>query len=119
MEIIITEQDHITLVAMSGDLDGKTSADAQAQILPLVHPETRLLLDMTGLRYMSSAGLRTMLLIYRKVSGSGGSVVLAGLAAEIRDTMSATGFLDYFITTDTVEAGLAELNNAADPDSAG
>jgi anti-anti-sigma regulatory factor len=35
--------------------------------------------------------------------------VLVGLSEEILDTMSATGFLSFFIVQDTVEAGLAAL----------
>jgi len=112
MEITITAEGNITVVALAGELDGKTSADAQEQILPLIQPEGHMLLDMTQLNYMSSAGLRTMLLLYRRVAGSGGSIVLAGLSDEIRDTMSATGFLHYFITADTVADGLVSLGQA-------
>ena len=112
MEITIKEEGNVTVVTLVGELDGKTSPEAQEQILPLIQPEGRLLLDMSQLQYMSSAGLRTMLLLYRKVSGSGGSIVLAGLAPEIQDTMSATGFLHYFIMADTVAAALDELGQA-------
>ena len=54
---------------------------------------------------MSSAGLRMMLLIYRQVIGGGGRVVLVGLSEDIKDTMSVTGFLDFFTMHDHVDAG--------------
>jgi len=58
---------------------------------------------------MSSAGLRMLLAMYRQVKSSDAHVVLAGLSEEIEDTMSMTGFLRFFTTSETVEAGLAVL----------
>ena len=52
--------------------------------------------DVTGVPYMSSAGFRLLLLIYRQVSLRGGKVAIVGLSEEIRDTMAVTGFLDFF-----------------------
>ena len=46
--------------------------------------------------YMSSAGLRMLLVIYRTIVGQGGKVVLVGLSEELQDTMALTGFLDFF-----------------------
>ena len=67
-------------------------------------------MDLSHVGFMSSAGLRVMLLLHRQVSGGNGQVVLVGLSDEIKDTMTATGFLKYFTTTNTVDAGLATLN---------
>jgi len=67
------------------------------------------LIDMTRVDYMSSAGLRMMLSIHRQASGNKGQLVLVGLSEEIKDTMSATGFLNFFIIQDTLQAGLAAL----------
>ena len=44
-------------------------------------------MNMGGVPYMSSAGLRMLLLVYRQVMGKKGCVVLVGLNDEIRDTM--------------------------------
>jgi anti-sigma B factor antagonist len=66
-------------------------------------------LDMSQVSYMSSAGLRMMLLLYLQAAGRDSKIALVGLSEEIEDTMSATGFLDYFTTRDTVEAGLEAL----------
>ncbi len=56
--------------------------------------------------YLSSAGLRMLLLAYRQAAARESDLLLAGLSEEIRDTMEMTGFLDFFTTIDTVEAGL-------------
>ena len=113
MEVAIKEIENITVVEIVGDVDGKSAPEAQKQILPLIVPGGRILLDMTGVPYMSSAGLRMLLSAYRQATASKGYLVLVGLADEVRDTMSATGFLSYFITHPTVETGLEELRNAS------
>jgi anti-sigma B factor antagonist len=69
----------------------------------------KILLDMTGLEYMSSAGARLLLLIYRQITQNNGDVLLAALRTEIEDMLSATGFLDYFKVADTVDNGLIVL----------
>jgi anti-sigma B factor antagonist len=58
---------------------------------------------------MSSAGLRMLLVLYRSIAGSGGKVVLAGLAGDLEDTMQLTGFLDFFDHYATVNDGISIL----------
>ncbi|MFM8320457.1 MAG: STAS domain-containing protein [Chloroflexota bacterium] len=99
----------IRVVSIQGDLDGATAPEAQAAILPLMEPGGRMLLDMSQVAYMSSAGLRMLLLMYRTINGKGGKVALVGLSEELADTMSLTGFLDFFTCFETLELGLARF----------
>ncbi len=99
----------VSVVTVQGSIDGNTAPQAQEAILPLVHDGCRLVVDMSGVDYMSSAGLRMMLLLYRRVAGSSGQIILSGLSEEIRDTMALTGFLDFFDTSENLQSGLALL----------
>ncbi len=109
MDITIKETQGVTIATVSGDVDGSTAATLQEQILPLAQAGSKILLDMTNVPYMSSAGLRMLLSLYRKATSVDGKLVLVGLSEEILDTMSITGFLDFFTTCDTVDAGMAAL----------
>jgi len=109
MDVQIKNVDDVIVVAVSGEIDGKTAPEAQNVILPLVEPGSKLLVDMSEVPYMSSAGLRMMLLIYRQVSANDGQSVLVGLSEELKDTMEVTGFLNYFEVRDTYDAGLQAL----------
>lgn len=111
MDVQIKTVNDVTVVAIVGELDGKTAPEAQSEVLPLAQPGCKLLIDMSQVPYMSSAGLRMMLLIYRQVTANDGQSVLVGLSEEIEDTMEVTGFLDYFETRDTYEAGLEALSD--------
>ena len=109
MDVQIKTVDDVTVIAVSGELDGKTAPIAQDEILPSAEPGCKLLLDMSAVPYMSSAGLRMMLLIYRQVTANDGKSVLVGLSEEIKDTMEVTGFLNYFEVRDTYDEGLQAL----------
>ena len=109
MEVNVKTVDQVTVVEIIGDIDGKTAPQVQEQVLPLVQPEGKILLDMSQVGYMSSAGLRLLLSTHRQVTSNKASIGLAGVTEEIQDTMSATGFLRFFTLYDTVDAGLAAL----------
>jgi anti-sigma B factor antagonist len=111
MEILLTEEQNITVATLAGDIDGRTAPEAQAKIGPKITEGVRLMLDLSGVPYMSSAGLRMLLLVYRQIAAKKGCVVLVGLNDEISDTMEATGFLEHFKTFATAEEGMAELEN--------
>ncbi len=110
MNVSISTQKGIQVVTIEGDLDGATAPMAQEQILPLAAPDTRILLDMSKVGYMSSAGLRLLLVMYRTISSRGGQIALVGLSEELADTMSLTGFLDFFTCHNTLPAGLEAMN---------
>ncbi len=99
----------VTVIEMTGDVDANTAPLVQDQVLQLAQPQAKLLLDMTKVPYMSSAGLRMLLSLYRQVVSKNGEIVLVGLVEEIKDTMSITGFLDFFTIRDTLESGLEAL----------
>jgi anti-sigma B factor antagonist len=109
MEVYIKTVRQVAVVEITGELDGKTAPEAQERILPLVQPGCKIVLDMTKVSYMSSAGLRLFLLLNRKISSHNGRIALIGISEEIRDTMDMTGFLSYFTTFETLNAGLDAL----------
>jgi anti-sigma B factor antagonist len=109
MDINIKNLKDVTVVEMAGDIDANTAPAVQKEVLPLVKPGSKILLDMTKVPYTSSAGLRLLLSLYRQVTGNDGQLVLVGLSEEIEDTMSITGFLDFFTRFDDLDAGLKAL----------
>ncbi len=112
MDINIKTLEQVQVVELDGDIDASTAPSVQEKILPLAEPGSKILLDMTKVPYMSSAGLRVLLSVYRQASAQDGKLVLVGLSEEIQDTMSVTGFLDFFQTCEDVDSGLAFLKSA-------
>jgi len=110
MEISTSPLDGATIISVDGEIDANTAPEAQDRILPLATPGCRLVLNLTNVPYMSSAGLRILLATYRQISSGGGKVVLVGVAEEIKDTMSVTGFIRFFKVCDTIQEGVEALS---------
>jgi anti-sigma B factor antagonist len=111
VEVIQSIVQDVNVVRLAGDLDGNTAPNVQAQIMPLAIPKVKMILDMSGVSYMSSAGLRMLLVMYRTIISQSGKVVLVGLSEDIQDTMSMTGFLDFFTYLKTLDDGLKKLSD--------
>lgn len=105
----MTTSDEITVIEIVGELDTTTAYNVQNQILPVAEQSRKILLDMSDVTYMSSAGLRILLLLYRTIQERHGEIVIVGLSEDIKDIMSITGFLDFFITFDKREEGIKSL----------
>jgi anti-sigma B factor antagonist len=105
MKIEITRHATHAVVTFEGAIDGKTAPEAQAAIAPALAEFAVLVLDLSGVSYMSSAGLRVLLLIHRQLTTKKGKAVLVGLNDSLAETMRVTGFLQFFET----HATLAEV----------
>jgi len=110
MDIEFETVDGITVATLFGELDSRTAPLVQDKLLDLPSPQARVLLEMSGVNYISSAGLRALLMLYRRMASSDGRVALVGLTESIRDVMTVTGFLDFFAAYDTLAEGLAALS---------
>ena len=109
LEIDIKTTDTATVVGIAFDVDSRTAPELQEMILPLITAERPLILDMSRVAYMSSAGLRVLLTTYRQARSSHARLVLSGLSEELRDIMAATGFLDFFVTCETLDGALKSI----------
>ncbi|MBF9070762.1 STAS domain-containing protein [Streptacidiphilus fuscans] len=99
----------VLTITLEGEINSITSARLQSQLLPYVSEGAKLLIDLTEVSYISSAGLRTLLIVHRQAQQRDAAITLVGLSDEVRFVMSATGFLDFFtIGADPV----AERNRA-------
>jgi anti-sigma B factor antagonist len=85
-----------TVVVLKGEFDSASSAGLLERLLPLVRQGRTFHIDMSDVSYVSSAGLRTLLVVYREAQHADASVTLTGVGEEVRFVMSATGFLDFF-----------------------
>jgi anti-sigma B factor antagonist len=109
MDISVKATQGVTVVEMAGELTWESVPEAEECILEAARAAGRVILDLTRVSFMSSAGLRLLLMVYRTVAARGGRAVLVGLSQDLADIMAYTGFLNFFTYHDTLEAGLARL----------
>ena len=107
--IAVNKQDDVTTIQLKGSIDGKTAPQMREDIRPALEGTSLAILDLTKVGYLSSAGLRLLLLVYREFAAKSGKLVLVGVSEDIKAVMSHTGFLSFFTLTETQEQALAVL----------
>ena len=72
-------------VALTGRLDTNTHAECEQRLRPLLNPATRVLVfDLTHLDYLSSMGLRVLMVVSKTLSAQGGKCLLTNLQPPIK-----------------------------------
>src|SRR5262245_18814190 len=92
---------------LSGRLDSDAAPEFERQCGSEIRGETQsLILDLTGLEYLSSAGLRAILSAGKSIQTRGGKLVLCVQKGLTRDIIEASGFHKLFtVVNSAAEAG--------------
>ena len=93
MTIDMTKEGSALTVALEGRLDTTTAPKLEAELRPAMEGMKSLVMDLSRLDYVSSAGLR-VLLMAQKVMNRQGSMVIRNVKPEIMDIFDVTGFVD-------------------------
>ena len=83
----------LATLVVAGRLDTQTAPELEKEVDAVVTGIKELVLDMTGLEYVSSAGLRVILKA-QKIMNAKGSMKLTGVNDSIMEVFDITGFLD-------------------------
>jgi anti-anti-sigma factor len=93
MKLSIEPQNDVTIVVAEGRLDVTGGPELEASCKQVIQDGTkRLLLDMAAIGYISSAGLRSLLVVAKTIKAAGGSMILSGLNPAMLEIMSISGF---------------------------
>ena len=82
-----------TTLVVVGRLDNQTAPELEKEVDAVANETKDLTFDMTGLEYVSSAGLRVILKA-QKIMNAKGSMKLIGVNDNIMEVFDITGFLD-------------------------
>ena len=97
MTTTIQEQDGNMVAYLEGSLDTSTVPETEKAMLPLYECEGKdVIIDCTGLTYISSAGLRIFLNVLKNVEEKGGQVYITNISDAVRNVFSITGFNNIF-----------------------
>ena len=111
MELTASSTEGSAVVAPSGRID-HASADAFAAALqPHVERckagEPPLVIDMSGIDYISSVGLRVLMVAAKQAEAQAGRIAIAGLTPMVREVFEISRFDMVFSIFDDVEQALA------------
>jgi anti-anti-sigma factor len=98
----------IARISVSGELDAGAAPDFKAAIEKVVAERPRrLVLLMSGLEYMASAGLRVLIFAKQKL-GVGTDIFIVAARAEVLETLRMTGFHHSAVLLDDYDAARIE-----------
>lgn len=91
---MITEQttDNGLTLIINGKIDKITAPEVQTKVLAAVQKNPNLTLDFAGVEYISSAGLRALLLGQKSASAKGGSMIIINVSNEVMNVFKLSGF---------------------------
>ena len=96
MTIEIKKNDQETIIEIVGRLDTITAPALDKTINEDIGDTKNLVLDVKGVEYISSAGLRVLLSAQKKIQKIG-SMKVVGVCDEVMDVFEMTGFADILV----------------------
>ncbi|MCD9025844.1 STAS domain-containing protein [Cohnella silvisoli] len=107
MNIVTAQRDGATVMSIEGRLDGHHAQEAEAAFMALTgEGHTRFVFDFTQMQYISSAGLRVVLVAAKKVRTLQGRLVCANMSDQVRDVFEMSGFLSILETAASTDEAL-------------
>ncbi|MHB8121922.1 MAG: STAS domain-containing protein [Desulfuromonadaceae bacterium] len=110
MEFQATKEVNATIVTVTGRLDAVTAPEYEKAVNELISGgEIAFVIDFNGLDYISSAGLRGLLVTAKQLKGKDGQVRFANVKGTVKEVFDISGFGSIFQMDDSVAAALAKI----------
>ena len=108
MEITVNEYKRVAVITVTGRIDSATSAEFESTINDVIEKgKHNLVLDLSDIEFLSSAGLRILVTTRKALQAAGGDVVLAEPSDRVVETLDTAGLNVLFERYDTREAAIA------------
>jgi anti-anti-sigma factor len=97
----------VLILRMSGRLDAVSSPTAERKVFDHINEgQYKLLFDFSGIDYLSSAGMRMLLSVTKKLKSLSGKLVLFSVTTNVMDILKMSGFDHVLEIVQTEEDGL-------------
>lgn len=111
MEIAKQNINGVMTVSLSGRLDAASSMEAEEELGKVIDENKKLILNLSGLEYISSAGLRVLLVSAKRIRREGGKMCLCELKENVLEVFEISGFSAIFDLEDTAKEALGFINS--------
>ena len=95
MELVKEFEGSTLTVFIKGEVDTVTAPTLEKEVSADQGKAEALVLDFNDVNYVSSAGLRVILSLYKKQSEKGGTFELVNVNAEVMTVLEMTGFTSF------------------------
>lgn len=110
MELTDDTIDGHKVISLAGRIDSTAAADFEEKLLPIIDKGTpTLILDFLRVQFISSAGLRVLLLAAKKAKSQHGKLLLCNMSPEVFEVFEISGFSAIFEIHHSMTEALAAL----------
>ena len=115
MEIKTTRQDDVVVLEPAGMIDTRGSLQFEREIATHFDAGVRrFVIDLKRVELITSAGIRVLVMLARRVA-AGGGLVLCGLNEHVTSVFEVAGLLQHFTRTGTSAEGISKVREVARP----
>lgn len=112
MQITDRLENQTRIVVIAGNVDALTAGDVTQYLSGLITAGTKqIILDLSQVDFLSSAGLRAILTALKESRQQGGDLVLSGAQPGVQKVLEVSGFNTILKIFLTVEAAGAEFSS--------
>ena len=110
MQLTDRQHERATVVTVQGRVDGVTAPEFEKYLADLITQSRRnLVIDFSALEYISSAGLRSILAVAKRLKGEQGTLCFSGLKGTVEEVFKISGFYSIFKVFDSNESALKNI----------
>jgi len=99
----------VAVVILSGRVDSATAPQLDSSLSKVIHENKKVVIKITDVEYMSSAGVRAIVKTMQSAQKSGGGVKLANISKPVREVLETVGMLDLMQVYPTVDEAVASF----------
>ncbi|MCF0225587.1 MAG: STAS domain-containing protein [Fibrobacter sp.] len=92
MNVSITKKDSSVVVSIEGSVNTQTAPQLDEEIKASLEGAKEIILDFSKVDYISSAGLRLILVYQNQMDACGGKMVVKDAIDEVKEIFDMTGF---------------------------
>jgi anti-sigma B factor antagonist len=110
MEMTVEKLGEVTVVQLPGEqLDASNAKDFKRDIASILSGASKVVFDLSRLRFLDSSGLGAMLSCLRQVNAAGGELKLCGLSKPVRALFELVRMHRIFDICDTKDDAIRIL----------
>lgn len=112
MQVRVTSEKDIFILSLEGRLDHKGASDLEDALTALPGEPSHLILDMRGVDYLSSMGIRSLIAWEKILKKRFGAIILCELTPWVSQVLRVAGLLDLFRTAGDLDTALGLVSGA-------
>ena len=104
------KEKNMKIISLEGKMDAISAPEFEEQMGEwLEQGETSFIINLGEVNYMSSAGLRSILIVAKKLKEQDGKLIFVNLREEVQKIFRISGFSSMIPTYESLEAALEHI----------